>query len=528
MWIHIPSNISHFFQGSGCWIYPCPSLYQELSASVFVSGKVRQPRFWRLAWGKATWTKHLSTPTCEPSQADSIVAAWLESLEDSPAKTSVLPVAKQASPESAADCSSRSSDSFASWNPSSGCFSKTSRQFSLFQQDQPFSENLPKSGSMRSGELFERPTLARRIDGSGRLSSPIEGWPTPAAQDDNKSPEAYRKMRETKLGRTGKAAETISSLQVKVQTWPTPDANAMNDGETPESFEARRARNKAKHGNGNGMGTPLAMFSQTWPTPRGTDGTNGGPNQAGSRGDLMPPSAAAQWHTPRANECTEQAGTFVKRNADRGEHCFSGLTAQAAQWATPNARDDHNPSQPDSARSKRKLEQGWTIDLNEQAAWWTTPQAHDSSGGDPSRVGRFGTKHGGRNLADDVTAWNTESAWPTPASRDHKGANSESHMDRSTGAMHLDQLPNFVAHCFHPDQATTTHGAKSSPSGQTSRRRLSPIFVEWLLGLPIGWTDFASLEMESWRSRAVRRLSLWLNAQGYSRESFSTEVRNDR
>jgi len=214
----------------------------------------------------------------------------------------------------------------------------------------------------------------------------------------------------------------------------------------------------------------------------------------------------------------------VKRNADRGEHCFSGLTAQAAQWATPNARDDHNPSQQDSARSKRKLEQGWTIDLNEQAAWWTTPQAHDSSGGDPSRVGRFGTKHGGRNLADDVTAWNTESARPTPASRDHKGANSESHMDRSTGALHLDQLPNFVAHCFHPDQATTTHGAKSSPSGQTSRRRLNALFVEWLLGLPIGWTDFAPVEMALWRSKARRRLSRWLNAQGYSRENFSTEV----
>lgn len=54
------------------------------------------------------------------------------------------------------------------------------------------------------------------------LPTVAASWPTPAARDDNKSPEAYRRMREQKLGRTGAAAETISSLQVKVQSWPTP------------------------------------------------------------------------------------------------------------------------------------------------------------------------------------------------------------------------------------------------------------------------------------------------------------------
>ena len=419
MWIHIPKQLtSRFFPGSGCSIYQSSLPYLELSACLTASGKARLPRFWRTAWGKAIWTKHLSTPTCEPSQADSIVAEWLESLAGSPAKTSASPVAKQASPESAADCSSTSSDSFANWNPSSGCFLKTSRQCSLFQQDQPYSENLPRSGSMRNGELFERPMLARRIDGTGRLSSPIEDWRTPNTRDHH----------------------------------------AQGPRLTAEQRQ-------------------FALVDQVdnWPTPRGTDGTNGGPNQAGSRGDLMLPSAAAQ-------------------------------------WATPNARDEHNPSQPDSARSKRKLEQGWTIDLNEQAAWWAPSSA---SSADTSST-----------PTADATAARIakESARPTPASRDHKGANSESHMDRSTGALHLDQLPNFVEHCFHPDPATSTHGAKSSPSDQTSRRRLNPAFVEWLMALPHGWTDFAPVEMESWRSRAVRRLSLWLNAQGYSRESFSTEV----
>jgi hypothetical protein len=42
--------------------------------------------------------------------------------------------------------------------------------------------------------------------------------------------------------------------------------------------------------------------AQAWPTPKGTDGTKGGPNQAGSKGDLMLPSAAAQWPTPAARD----------------------------------------------------------------------------------------------------------------------------------------------------------------------------------------------------------------------------------
>jgi hypothetical protein len=43
---------------------------------------------------------------------------------------------------------------------------------------------------------------------------------------------------------------------------------------------------------------------------------------------------------------------------------------------------------------------------------WPTPQAHDCHPGNPARVGRFGTKHGGRNLNDEVAMW------PTPRASD--------------------------------------------------------------------------------------------------------------
>lgn len=127
--------------------------------------------------------------------------------------------------------------------------------------------------------------------------------------------------------------------------------------------------------------------------------------------------------------------------------------------------------------------------------------------------------------------------WPTPAARDYKGANGEGHLENSTGSLHLDQLPNFVAHMWAtprvemaralgnpkhitpergngnledhtsafslPAPETPPDGRPSSPSDPTSRRQLNPAFVEWLMGWPEGWTAFASWAMawSRWRQR---------------------------
>lgn len=155
---------------------------------------------------------------------------------------------------------------FAKFSPD-GSLLRTSLQSSLFQQEEPYSEGLPGSGMMRSGLLYELPTLALHTD----VNAP--------------------------------------------------------------SF---------------------------WPTSRATDGSKGGPNQRGSSGDLMLPSATAHWLTPH------------------------GMNGQGADG-----------------------KQGRGGEFAKQVTNWTTPQAHDSAGGDPSRVRRYGTEHGGANLADDVTAWYT-------------------------------------------------------------------------------------------------------------------------
>ena len=139
-------------------------------------------------------------------------------------------------------------------------------------------------------------------------------------------------------------------------------------------------------------------------------------------------------------------------------------------WPTPQARDTKSPDMEGSGNYERKMENGWTIDLNSAAA-----------------------------------------NWPTPATRDYRSPNGASHMDRSTGAKHLDQLPNFIEHSFLPAPPSSTHGDKS-PS--TSTRRLNPDFVDWLMGLIPGWTDYAPLETASYLSRVRSLLRSFLGGRG--------------
>lgn len=108
--------------------------------------------------------------------------------------------------------------------------------------------------------------------------------------------------------------------------------------------------------------------------------------------------------------------------------------------------------------------------------------------------------------------------WPTPAARDFKGENGADHLENGTGRRHMDQLPNFVRFQWStprshevgqytrdngdpdkqrpsltgqafslPDREISTPGDGSS----TIRRTLNPLFVEWLMGWPPGWTFLA-------------------------------------
>lgn len=181
-------------------------------------------------------------------------------------------------------------------------------------------------------------------------------------------------------------------------------------------------------------------------------------------------------------------------DAETGRMCQTGLTQQAAQRLTPNVPNGGRSATHAIVKGRTLTREDGTkvqLGLEHQAKTWPTPRTITGGGETAERKKELGrTKAGGGDLQSAVENW------PTPATRDFKGANSTEHVTTNgTGRMHMDQLPNFVEHAFRssrPDPATPA-GRTSSPE----RRTLNPLFVEWLMGWPIGWTGSAPVETAS-------------------------------
>lgn len=403
------------------------------------------PRFWYRAWSKASWLRLLYGTTQAPSMADAGVDAWIASQRDFPVSRGVSPV--EATALTTSDGSGPTSrESFATFDRQS-CSWKTCRPSLLAADSDSFSETWPSSGSMRNGRLSERPMLALR---------------------------------------------TVAIAS---------------------SFSATAATS----------GDPR------WPTPRAEDGESAG-NHPQARDSLT--GMTKLWNSPTAHDGRRPGNDVLSTLG-------GNLNRQAAFWPTPKCSDT-NGERPDDGKRN--------TGLNTHAAQWDSPLTHGDS---------------------------RASFWPTPAARDYKGENSTEHLDVGTGRKHLDQLPNYVRHCwptpaatpygssqngingkgganerpsagtpslermshaFRPDPPTLMRGDSSLPSILNSRQpslfemdapapmttardstpgeltpktKLNPQFVEWLMGLPIGWTGFALAETAwcRWRQQSRSALS---------------------
>lgn len=426
MWLHLPSSACSAVLDSST--PQSESLYLDLAQSATWRGKSLQPQSWQRVCKTALSMKLLSGATLPPSTVAHGMALWMESLADSRARISVSQAGKLESPEQEAGCGPSICESFAKFNPD-GSLSKTSLQCSLFQQEEPYLEGLPRSGSMRNGELYERSMSVPRTE------------------------------------------------EIERSSWRTPNTRDHHAGGPRLGHDQRQ----------------VALVDQiaNWPTP----------------------------HSEDSESCGNHPGAV------------DSLTGAARLWPTPcedNANNTGGPSRPRGAMS------GGYQDLTVSAALWTTPQAHDQAGGSAERVGMFGTKHGGSNLADDVTLWQTpatdsfrsrggdrknemgldqqarrsELARPTPKSRDFRSAEGDAGMMRQSPDL------NVIAYHFsHQDQEIPKPGGESSPTTQASRRRLNPNFVDWMMALP-GWTVCAPLETGSWYSRLRMRLDFLLGVPG--------------
>jgi hypothetical protein len=257
----------------------------------------------------------------------SFVAEWMESWAASHAQTYPLQASKPESTESIRDSGLNTSASFAKCNPD-GSLLKTSPQLSLIPQEELYSEGLPKAGSMRSGYLFERPTWERPT-----AESACSSWPTPTANDDNKTPEAHLAMKQRMGERDGSFANrmAITSLQVKVQVWPSP-----------------RSEDSECCGNHPGATDSLTGATKQWKTPHGLAGKD----CSGVGGEFA--KQANQWATPRAGvKVSEASLNFPSSRPD------------------PPTPKDGSDSSPTTPGSRRRLNPAFGCLLMAWPWWWT-------------------------------------------------------------------------------------------------------------------------------------------------------------
>jgi hypothetical protein len=145
------------------------------------------------------------------------------SAADSPAKISATP---DDAPESLRDSTARdsgesSNESFASYDPDS-CSWRTS-QHSLFGGLTLYSQTWPRSGSMRNGIAFRRPTL---VPLTAEIGSGL--WATPVANRSIGCTISAAQREATRLG----ASRWTLMTQVARELWRTtaPVADASSDG----------------------------------------------------------------------------------------------------------------------------------------------------------------------------------------------------------------------------------------------------------------------------------------------------------
>ena len=245
MWLHVPLAFCPSSPVAAHLIWPSDSLCQTLERSATWKGNSLPPASWQRALHKDLSTTPLSGLTCEPSMLDAGVDRWIASLADSPAKISPSPAAaRESSKETEAGYGSNLPASFARFDPASSSW-KTSAQ-SLFEESTPFSETWPRSGTMRSGCVFERQTWVPRTGGSGGSV-----WPTARSEDAQSC---------------GNHPGAMDSPTGATAQWATP--RTITGG--AESGERKKELGRMTSGGGD-----LQSQSEQWPTPQARDWKSG-------------------------------------------------------------------------------------------------------------------------------------------------------------------------------------------------------------------------------------------------------------
>lgn len=146
-------------------------------------------------------------------------------------------------------------------------------------------------------------------------------------------------------------------------------------------------------------------------------------------------------------------------------------------WPTPRAQKTSSEN-PETWQRRQQTGQVSTPPLAMAAAMWLTPRAQET----------FLKRNGDRTDRCFGSLSAQVKTWPTVTTQDAKNNAGPSQFRRNT-------KPLNVEACLH--SRSLPQGQKAT--GAASQKVLNPQFVEWLMGWPIGWTEFALAETVSFR-----------------------------
>ena len=238
-----------------------------------------------------------------------------------------------------------------------------------------------------------------------------------------------------------------------------------------------------------------ASASSFWPTA--TQDSVSQRSKRYAQGGMPLSAEVVNWPTATANRAT-------RSNHHKG---FRNLEETSEMWDTP----DTMPEAPNNGSHRTRADHLKPPGLGNQAEWmtkdWPSPTAHDGR-----RPGAELTSTQGANLKREAIEWqspdtggggrttkgsqrqaesglgNQSEMWLTPSANEDASGRPGANMQQ----MLSHQSRTMMGEPSLQDLQNENDGPTSSSDGQSSRRRLNPIFVAWLMGMPTDWLDLTS------------------------------------
>jgi hypothetical protein len=205
----------------------------------------------------------------------------------------------------------------------------------------------------------------------------------------------------------------------------------------------------------------------------------------------------------KSQEIYNKWATRLKRGCLQRRKSVRAITeSDSSYWPTATAMDavtdiiseKDKYVRSESGNIRRHTKTGWSrsLGLARTAKLWPTILASAGVGPSTKEI-----KAGNPKKRIDVAI----QLWRTPLTSDCNGGKEE--FVRGTNMrLNLRSQANTLYPCGHQDPMTVK-------SGQKYPHHLNPLFCEWLMGWPIGWTEFAPVGMAlyHWRRHMLGELS---------------------